>query len=150
MAIHQSDEVLAAMDEWNQHHHGVSGLIDRVRTSGVDEQDAERITLDFLGRYIEPRRSPMCGNSFRQNTHTLFGAMASAAKAWRRSGSSWQRARRPFTYRESALSRSEGHLLCIGVRDFKCKPENHDGRMPAHLADVRVVEVVLGFGQKAH
>jgi len=71
MAIHQSDEVLAAMDEWNQHHHGVSGLIDRVRTSGVDEQDAERITLDFLGRYIEPRRSPMCGNSICQDRRFL-------------------------------------------------------------------------------
>ena len=75
MAIHQSDEVLAAMDEWNQHHHGVSGLIDRVRTSGVDEQDAERITLDFLGRYIEPRRSPMCGNSICQDRRFMAREM---------------------------------------------------------------------------
>ncbi len=71
MAIHQSDAVLAAMDEWNQHHHGVSGLIDRIKRSGVEELDAERITLDFLGRYVDPRRSPMCGNSICQDRRFL-------------------------------------------------------------------------------
>lgn len=33
IAIHQSDEVLAAMDDWNQQHHGASGLIERVKAS---------------------------------------------------------------------------------------------------------------------
>ena len=30
-AIKQPDQVLNAMDEWNQKHHGISGLIDRVK-----------------------------------------------------------------------------------------------------------------------
>ena len=28
IAVHQSDAALAAMDEWNQTHHGQSGLIE--------------------------------------------------------------------------------------------------------------------------
>ena len=33
LAIHQPDEVLDAMDEWNTSHHGASGLTERVRNS---------------------------------------------------------------------------------------------------------------------
>ena len=35
LAIHQSDEVLARMDAWNQRQHGSSGLLARVRASQV-------------------------------------------------------------------------------------------------------------------
>ena len=35
--IHQSDAVLDAMDSWNKGTHGRSGLIDKVKTSTVDE-----------------------------------------------------------------------------------------------------------------
>ena len=35
LAIHQSDEILAAMDAWNQEHHSKSGLIERVKNSTV-------------------------------------------------------------------------------------------------------------------
>ena len=34
--VHQSDEVLAAMDEWNQKTHGRSGLIDKVRAATTE------------------------------------------------------------------------------------------------------------------
>ena len=40
IAIHQSDEVLAEMDEWNTRTHTNSGLVDRVRASGFDEASA--------------------------------------------------------------------------------------------------------------
>ena len=46
IAIHQSDEALAGMDEWNTRTHGQSGLTQRVRESKIDtaaaERDAER------------------------------------------------------------------------------------------------------------
>src|SRR5688572_28428655 len=38
LAIHQSDEVLEAMDEWNTRHHASSGLTERVRASKVSAQ----------------------------------------------------------------------------------------------------------------
>ena len=37
IAIHQSDDVLAQMDEWNTRTHTNSGLVDRVRASSFDE-----------------------------------------------------------------------------------------------------------------
>ncbi len=37
IAVHQPDETLAAMDEWNTTHHTGSGLVDRVRASEYDE-----------------------------------------------------------------------------------------------------------------
>ena len=34
IAIHQPDDLLDGMDEWNQQQHGSSGLIERVRRHG--------------------------------------------------------------------------------------------------------------------
>ena len=63
IAIHQSAEVLAAMDEWNTEQHGGSGLTERVLASTCMVKEAEQRTLEFLERYVPPRTSPMCGNS---------------------------------------------------------------------------------------
>ena len=70
-AIHQSDEILAGMDEWNTRQHGGSGLTERVRESDIDEAHAERATLAFLNEWVEPGRSPMCGNSICQDRRFL-------------------------------------------------------------------------------
>ena len=67
IAIHQSDDELQAMDEWNTTHHTGSGLVDRVRSSVVDEQRAARETLAFLEEWLPPGQSPMCGNSICQD-----------------------------------------------------------------------------------
>jgi oligoribonuclease len=76
MAIHQSDEVLGRMDEWNRQHHGASGLIERVRASSFSAADAERRTLGFLTSLVTPRTSPMCGNSVCQDRRFLAREMA--------------------------------------------------------------------------
>lgn len=75
VAVHQSDSVLAAMDEWNQRTHGESGLVARVRASRSDEADAEQQTLDFLREYAETGSSPMCGNSVHQDRRFLVKYM---------------------------------------------------------------------------
>ncbi|MCG9755397.1 oligoribonuclease [Shewanella insulae] len=67
IAIHQSEDVLAAMDDWNQKHHGESGLIDRVRASDFSEQDAIEQTITFLSEHVPAGVSPMCGNSIGQD-----------------------------------------------------------------------------------
>ena len=71
IAIHQSDEVLAGMDEWNQTHHGQSGLIDRVKASVLTEEDAIRQTIAFLEQYVPKGVSPMCGNTIGQDRRFL-------------------------------------------------------------------------------
>ncbi len=63
IAIHQADQVLDNMDEWNTTHHGDSGLTERVRQSQVNEAEAERQVLGFLKQHAVIHRSPMCGNS---------------------------------------------------------------------------------------
>ncbi len=75
LAIHQSDAVLAAMDDWNQSHHGRSGLISRVKASILDAAEAERQTLAFLKHWLPERTSPMCGNSICQDRRFLFRLM---------------------------------------------------------------------------
>jgi oligoribonuclease len=75
LAVHQSDEVLAQMDEWNTTQHGGSGLIDRVRQSEHDERRAEAETIDFLQQWVERGMSPMCGNSICQDRRFLWRGM---------------------------------------------------------------------------
>ncbi|MGZ4970154.1 MAG: oligoribonuclease [Methylobacter sp.] len=75
LAVHQSDAALAAMDEWNQHHHGQSGLIKRVKESAVDDAEAERQTLEFLKQWVPERASPICGNSIGQDRRFLYRYM---------------------------------------------------------------------------
>ena len=71
LVIHQSDERLDGMDDWNTKTHGESGLIDQVRASEIDEEEAERRTLSFLRRYVTKQRSPLCGNAICQDRRFL-------------------------------------------------------------------------------
>jgi oligoribonuclease len=75
IAVHQSDAVLDAMDEWNKATHGKSGLIDRVKASAVDEAQAQQQVLEFLKVYAPKGRSPMCGNSICQDRRFLANHM---------------------------------------------------------------------------
>lgn len=75
LAVHQPDDLLAAMDEWNTRTHGESGLVERVRASTIDEADAERQTIAFLERWVGPGASPICGNSVHQDRRFLVRYM---------------------------------------------------------------------------
>ena len=80
IAIHQPDEVLDAMDEWNRTTHSGSGLLERVRRSTCSAADAERETLAFLAQHAEPGASPMCGNSICQDRRFLAREMPELEK----------------------------------------------------------------------
>lgn len=80
IAIHQSDATLAAMDEWNQTHHGGSGLIARVKASHWTTSQAEQATLDFLQHWLPAGVSPMCGNTICQDRRFLARQMPSLEK----------------------------------------------------------------------
>ncbi|MGB2246765.1 MAG: oligoribonuclease [Alcanivorax sediminis] len=75
LAVHQSDELLDAMDEWNTEHHNNSGLVKRVQESRISEMQAQAQTIDFLREYVEPGMSPMCGNSICQDRRFLANYM---------------------------------------------------------------------------
>lgn len=80
IAIHQSEERLAAMDEWNTRQHGQSGLTDRVRQSHYSAADAEARTLEFLRKWVAAGVSPMCGNSICQDRRFLARYMPELEK----------------------------------------------------------------------
>ena len=75
LAIATDEAILAAMDEWNQTHHGQSGLLDRIRNEGVPMAEAEQATLDFLKQWVPPGKSPMCGNSICQDRRFMARQM---------------------------------------------------------------------------
>lgn len=75
LAIFQTDDILNGMDEWNTTQHGKSGLVERVRNSGIDEAEAERQTLAFLEQYVPTGCSPMCGNSICQDRRFMARSM---------------------------------------------------------------------------
>ena len=68
LVIHQPDEILAAMDDWNKKHHGGSGLVDRVKASTVTEADAEAQTVAFINAHCSAKDRPvLAGNSIHQD-----------------------------------------------------------------------------------
>ena len=75
IAVHQSDAALAAMDDWNQEHHGKSGLIERVKASTINDAAAMQQTLEFLKQWVPAGKSPMCGNSIGQDRRFLYRYM---------------------------------------------------------------------------
>ena len=74
-AVHQSDEVLDAMDEWNQNTHGRTGLIGRVRASSYSEAEVEQRLLDFMAQWIPAKTTPMCGNTIHQDRRFMVRHM---------------------------------------------------------------------------
>jgi len=75
LVIHQSDELLAAMDKWNTSTHGKSGLIDKVRAATLTEKEAEAQLLDFLAQHVPAGKSPLCGNTVGQDRRFLVKYM---------------------------------------------------------------------------
>ena len=75
LAIKQADDVLAGMDEWNTKQHNHSGLVERVRNSTINEQQAAQQTIEFLQQYVPQGASPMCGNSICQDRRFLYPHM---------------------------------------------------------------------------
>ena len=73
--IHQSDEVLNGMDEWNTATHGRTGLTQRVRDSRLTEAEAEQKLLDFMSAWIPEKASPMCGNTIHQDRRFMVRYM---------------------------------------------------------------------------
>tara|TARA_B110000914_G_C15488848_1_gene459501 strand:+ start:458 stop:1006 length:549 start_codon:yes stop_codon:yes gene_type:complete len=80
LAIYQSDERLAGMDEWNTNQHGKSGLVERVKNSMLSSADAEKQTLVFLREFVDAGASPMCGNSICQDRRFLYNYMPELEK----------------------------------------------------------------------
>ena len=74
-AIHQSDEVLGAMDDWNTATHGRTGLTERVRASKHTEAEVEQKLLAFMAEWVPEKATPMCGNTIHQDRRFMVRYM---------------------------------------------------------------------------
>lgn len=80
LVIHQSDAVLEGMDAWNKGTHGRSGLIQKVKDSILDEEQASLQMLAFLKNWVPAGKSPMCGNSICQDRRFMARFMPDLEK----------------------------------------------------------------------
>ena len=74
-AVHQNDGCLDAMDDWNRKTHARSGLVERVRSSTLDEMAVEAAALAFVQQYVPQAASPLCGNSVGQDRRFMVRYM---------------------------------------------------------------------------
>lgn len=75
LAIFQDQKILDQMNEWNQKHHGESGLIERVKKSTITVEEAEKRSLRFIMDYAREGEAPLCGNSIHQDRRFLHQYM---------------------------------------------------------------------------
>jgi oligoribonuclease len=80
LAIHQSSDILADMDEWNTEHHTNSGLVQRIKDSVISTKQAEKQTIEFLKKYVDVSASPMCGSTICQDRRFLYNYMPELEK----------------------------------------------------------------------
>ncbi|WP_410498978.1 oligoribonuclease [Chitinibacter sp. S2-10] len=75
LVVHQSDEVMNAMDEWCTKTHGNSGLTAKVKASTLTEAEVEQQVIEFISQYCPKGVSPLCGNSVHQDRRFLVKYM---------------------------------------------------------------------------
>jgi oligoribonuclease len=81
LVLHQADEILAAMDEWNTTHHGASGLTQRVRESSISDADADAQTVAFINAHVSAKDRPvLAGNSIHQDRRFIRHYMPALEK----------------------------------------------------------------------
>ena len=75
IAINTPEEAIYGMDEWNTNQHNKSGLVDRIKKSSYTYVDAKEMTIEFLEKYIDKNKSPMCGSGICQDRRFLARCM---------------------------------------------------------------------------
>ena len=75
LVISQPETILDTMDDWNVRHHTASGLLERVRASTLELEEAEALTLEFVREHVDPKTAPLCGNSIGQDRRFLYRYM---------------------------------------------------------------------------
>ncbi len=127
LAIHQSDEVLAGMDEWCTTQHGKSGLTKRVRETCMSVEEAERLTLEFLFKHVDEGASPMCGNSICQDRRFLAREMPALERYFHYRNldvsSIKELARRWRPELMDGLKKTGSHLAMDDIRDSIAEPQ---------------------------
>lgn len=71
VVIHHSEEALSTMSPEVFAMHQKNGLLDRIRESNIKPLTACEDTVAFLLEHVEPKTSPLCGNSIWKDRQFL-------------------------------------------------------------------------------
>ncbi len=71
LIIHATDEELALMDDVVVEMHTKSGLLEQIKASTITLEEAGEQTLAFIKEHLEPRSTPLCGNSIGMDRRFL-------------------------------------------------------------------------------
>ena len=77
IAVHQSDEQLALMDDWNRAHPYRQRAGRACEASTMGDREAELATLEFLKQWVPAGKSPICGNSIGQDRRSCLNTCRS-------------------------------------------------------------------------
>jgi len=75
LIVKQPESRFEKMDDWNRSHHKSSGLWDKVIASDLSIEEAEKLTLDFIKKYIPENSCPLAGNSIWQDRRFIVRQM---------------------------------------------------------------------------
>ena len=76
LVVRQPASLLKKMDSWNKKQHKKSGLIEEVKKSKLSVRKAEKITLDFIKDYCEPKKNALCGNAVYHDRRFMIKYMS--------------------------------------------------------------------------
>lgn len=71
LVVHATEEALVGMEQVVVDMHTKSGLLDTIRASTITLEEAGAQTLAFLREHLEPRTTPLCGNSIGMDRRFL-------------------------------------------------------------------------------
>jgi len=71
LVIKQPEEFINNMDEWNTKQHNKSGLVESLKVTNINTEEAQRQTLEFLTVHTQKGQSPLCGNTISHDRRFL-------------------------------------------------------------------------------
>ena len=77
--ISQPHKVLYLMNDWNVKQHTSTGLIEKIKSSSISIEEAEKNTLDFFQKHIKQHKSPLCGSTVSHDRRFLIKHMPKLA-----------------------------------------------------------------------
>ena len=79
IVISQPPKVLDLMNDWNVKQHTSTGLIEKIKSSSISIEEAEKNTLDFFQKHIKQHKSPLCGSTVSHDRRFLIKHMPKLA-----------------------------------------------------------------------
>lgn len=78
--VRLSAEEKERLSPWVAENLGANGLVDECLNSNTEMRDVEKAALEYLKRFVEPEKAPLCGNSIAYDRAFLEKDMRELSK----------------------------------------------------------------------